>query len=108
MKNITPVKEQFRWSMRKRGKHVMNFCKHMLVYGGLLAGMAIGASNSAMANPADGNVVGGSATITNTATELQIHQFSDRALIEWGSFNIDAGETTRFYQPGVNSIALNR
>lgn len=60
------------------------------------------------ANPQGGNVVAGAATITNTPSELQIHQHSDRALIEWNSFNINAGETTRFLQPGKESIALNR
>ncbi len=73
---------------------------------GLLFGLMLG--TSAFANPTDGVVVGGSATIVNTPSELQIHQASDRAIINWGSFDINAGETTHFYQPGAGSLAVNR
>jgi filamentous hemagglutinin family protein len=68
----------------------------------------VAASSVAMANPQGGVVVGGSANFVQTPTEFQIHQQSDRALIEWQSFDIDAGETTRFLQPSASSIALNR
>src|SRR3546814_8786918 len=33
---------------------------------------------------------------------------SDRGGIDWRSFDIEAGETTRFQQPGSVSVALNR
>lgn len=62
----------------------------------------------AMANPEGGVVVGGNATIVSTPSELQIHQSTNSALIEWNGFNINNGETTHFYQPGASSIAVNR
>ncbi len=64
--------------------------------------------SAAEANPTGGTVVGGAATITSTPSELQINQSSQNAIINWNSFNIAAGETTHFYQPNANAIALNR
>ncbi|MBS3821166.1 MAG: filamentous hemagglutinin N-terminal domain-containing protein, partial [Phycisphaerae bacterium] len=33
---------------------------------------------------------------------------SNKSVIHWTSFNVDAGATTRFIQPGRNAIAVNR
>lgn len=63
----------------------------------------------ALANPLDGNVVAGQATISNPdTTTLQIDQTTDKAIVEWKSFNIDAGETTVFVQPSSDAWTLNR
>jgi trimeric autotransporter adhesin len=98
------VKTEFRWMLRKKGKHAINICRQVILYTGLTYMLAASVTNLAFANPEGGVVTGGSATIVNTPEELQIHQSSDRALIEWASFNIDKGETTRFYQPNSNSL----
>ncbi|MGQ3095306.1 MAG: two-partner secretion domain-containing protein, partial [Roseateles sp.] len=37
-----------------------------------------------------------------------IQQASDKAIVNWQSFSIAAGETLRVQQPGVNSVLLNR
>ncbi len=37
-----------------------------------------------------------------------IQQGSDKAIVNWQSFSIAAGETLRVQQPGVNSVLLNR
>src|SRR4051812_11059593 len=63
---------------------------------------------TARANPLDGNVVAGSATITNGDKTVDITQQSDRAVIDWRSFNIGVDERTRFYQPNANAIVVNR
>lgn len=64
---------------------------------------------SAHANPAGGTVVQGDATIsTPNPTTTQIDQSSDKAMIEWSSFDIDAGEATIFNQPNSSSVTLNR
>ena len=61
------------------------------------------------ANPSGGAVVLGDVTIgTGAGGQLDITQGSDRAIIHWDDFSIDAGQTTRFIQPGTSSIALNR
>jgi len=63
----------------------------------------------AWALPQGGNVVGGAATITQPASnQLDINQTTNRAIINWNSFNIGTGEGTTFYQPSASSIALNR
>ena len=65
--------------------------------------------NSTYANPEGGVVAAGSATITSPdASTVQVNQASDKAIVNWQSFNISADETTRFVQPNASSIALNR
>ncbi|MBU0859221.1 MAG: filamentous hemagglutinin N-terminal domain-containing protein, partial [Alphaproteobacteria bacterium] len=60
------------------------------------------------ANPEGGQVVGGSATISETGKKLDVHQHTDRAVIDWRSFNIDVDEHTQFHQPSSSATALNR
>lgn len=64
--------------------------------------------NTLLANPEGGQVVGGSATITESATKLDVHQHSDRAVIDWRSFDIEVDEHTEFHQPSSSATALNR
>ncbi|EHK57047.1 hypothetical protein MAXJ12_11777 [Mesorhizobium alhagi CCNWXJ12-2] len=72
-------------------------------------GLSVALIGGAHANPLDGKVVAGSATIStpNPAT-VQIDQASQNAVINWQSFNIEQGETTRFVQPNANAWTLNR
>lgn len=61
------------------------------------------------ANPKGGVIVGGAATIaTPTADHTVITQTTDKAAINWQSFNIGAGQHTQFIQPSASSITLNR
>jgi filamentous hemagglutinin family protein len=63
----------------------------------------------AIANPNGPNVVGGAATVSGVGTSsVTVNQSSHRAIINWNTFNIGAGETTRFVQPSASSVALNR
>ena len=62
----------------------------------------------AHSNPQGGQVVGGSASISTQGSTTTITQSTDRAVINWNTFNINAGETTRFIQPNSGSVALNR
>lgn len=65
--------------------------------------------NAAFANPTGGVVTAGTAAIVPvTAQQLDINQSTDKAIINWGSFNIGNGETTNFNQPGASSVTLNR
>lgn len=65
------------------------------------------AVNSVFANPMDGTVAAGSATITQTPNTTVIDQASQRAVIDWRSFNIGANESTHFNQPN-GGVTLNR
>ena len=49
----------------------------------------------------------GTATFTTAGSGLTV-QTSDRAFINWQSFNIGVGETTTFVQPSSSSIVWNR
>ena len=70
---------------------------------------APGCAGTASANPQGGQVVGGQATIVNTAPgTLTIDQTTAKAAIDWQSFNIAPNETTQFVQPSASAIALNR
>ncbi len=63
----------------------------------------------AIANPKDGQVAAGSATIVQKGSStLTINQTSQRAIINWQSFSIGKGETTNFNQPNATAITLNR
>ena len=56
-----------------------------------------------------GTVVGGSATIANTAPgHVTVTQSTNRGVIDWRSFSIGAGERVDFLQPGTSSVTLNR
>jgi filamentous hemagglutinin family protein len=62
-----------------------------------------------LANPAGPNVVGGQAAVSGLGTSaVTITQASQAAVINWQSFNIAPNEVTRFIQPNVQAIALNR
>ena len=62
----------------------------------------------AQANPKDGQVVAGSATITQSGHKLTVTQTTPDAVINWQGFSINTGETAIFNQPGASSILLNR
>ena len=63
----------------------------------------------ALANPEGGQVVGGTATITQTDPKtLTINQTTNKAIINWRNFSIKAGEHTTFVQPSAMSAVLNR
>lgn len=81
---------------RRRGGQVLSFVT------GLLA--SVGAS----ANPQGAQVVSGSAVFANpTPQTLQITN-SPAAVLNWQSFDIGKGETTRFIQQNAASTVLNR
>jgi filamentous hemagglutinin family protein len=65
-------------------------------------------STAALAGPAGGVVTAGDASISSGDKLTEIHQTSNRAVIDWRSFDINRDETTRFHQPDSTSITLNR
>lgn len=67
------------------------------------------AALSSFGNPTGGVVVNGDAIIQNAVPGLTtIVQSSDRAVIDWQSFSINAGERTNFIVPDATSATLNR
>ena len=74
----------------------------------LVASLLLSVSTVVYANPEGGVVVGGSADMYPLEKNIDIHQHSDRAVIDWRSFDINVDEHTQFHQPGSSSIAVNR
>jgi filamentous hemagglutinin family protein len=75
---------------------------------GLMAGSLFSFA-SVFANPTGGQVTAGSATISSpTPTTVEVNQTTDKAVIDWRSFNISPNEHTHFQQPSRSSITLNR
>jgi filamentous hemagglutinin family protein len=60
------------------------------------------------ARPTGGAVVAGSAAIAQTGNNTTINQASQRAAIDWQSFNVGSKQAVTFNQPSVSAIALNR
>jgi filamentous hemagglutinin family protein len=58
--------------------------------------------------PQGGVVNAGQATIADGVGRVDIHQASDKAVIDWRGFDLAPGETTEFHQPGSNALTVNR
>ena len=62
--------------------------------------------------PSNGQVVAGNAAISQTQTAnsatMNVNQSSQRAVINWDSFNVGKNATVNFNQPNANSVTLNR
>lgn len=58
--------------------------------------------------PTGGTVAAGTVSSQLTNSQLTLTQSTQRAVIDWQSFNIAAGKTTQFIQPDVSSAVLNR
>ena len=70
--------------------------------------MAVHAQPAPNARPTSGIVVGGSAAISQSATNTQITQSSTRTAINWQSFNVGSQQSVTFNQPNSTAVALNR
>ncbi|MEI6605573.1 MAG: filamentous hemagglutinin N-terminal domain-containing protein, partial [Verrucomicrobiota bacterium] len=62
----------------------------------------------AKANPTDGVVAAGGASMATAGSALNITTATDKTIINWGSFSIGSGQVTNFIQPGASSAVLNR
>jgi large exoprotein involved in heme utilization and adhesion len=74
---------------------------------GILAAVAF-QPEIAHALPQGGQVSGGQAGIVTGANQVTINQSSQRAVLDWNSFNVGSDESVRFNQPSASAIALNR
>jgi filamentous hemagglutinin family protein len=73
----------------------------------LLVAFCAGARDENLfANPTGMTVGSGSATAVQNGSQLNVTT-SQLALLNWSSFNIQAGETTTFLQPSANSVVFN-
>ncbi len=97
-----------------RRKHTRQIFHRAITFGALTLGVSMIPFTQVFALddnalPSGGNVVGGSASFDyNTPNHLDVFQGSDRAVIEWNSFNIGANASTQFHQPNSGSVVVNR
>lgn len=105
---------------RGRGKSASRKLSAALI-GTLLAGGALAAPPGATgfaapvtalplpnALPTGGQVVAGQASIASAGSQMTVQQGSDKAILNWQSFDIGADAAVRFVQPSSNAVALNR
>ncbi|MFO1242184.1 MAG: filamentous hemagglutinin N-terminal domain-containing protein [Rickettsiales bacterium] len=88
-------------------RNALRLCSalHNLVLGTTLCALSTGIAN---AGPQGGVVAGGDATITANGNSTLIQQGTNRAAIDWRSFDIKPSESVVFQQPSSSSITLNR
>ncbi|MDH6155876.1 filamentous hemagglutinin family protein, partial [Polynucleobacter sphagniphilus] len=72
-----------------------------------LAGQALAAPPAANALPTGGTVVAGTAAISQAGNTMNINQSSQRAVINWNSFDVGSKATVNFNQPNSSASTLN-
>lgn len=78
---------------------------HLLATTALLSATTV----SVLGNPLAPHIAAGDAKVRGLGTDkVTVKQSSDKAIIDWQSFDIAPGETTVFDQPGRDSVTLNR
>jgi filamentous hemagglutinin family protein len=60
------------------------------------------------AQPTGGSVSAGNASISRNATTTTINQGSNRAAINWQSYNVGSAQSVQYQQPSSSSVTLNR
>src|ERR1700733_12823037 len=74
----------------------------------VLSGMALLHLKDAGANPTNPTVISGSASFDTSIPQTLVITASDRTIISWEEFSIDAQETTIFILPDSGSTVLNQ
>jgi len=69
---------------------------------------ALSTAPAATALPSGVQVAAGQASVTASGSQMTVNQGSDKAILNWQSFDIGANAGVRFVQPGSGSVALNR
>lgn len=60
------------------------------------------------ARPTGGVVIAGSASIHQSASDTAVNQSSQRAAVNWQSFNVGSQQSVTFNQPSASAVTLNR
>ena len=58
--------------------------------------------------PTGGKVIAGAAKITQSGLVMNINQTSQKAVVNWDSFNVGSQATVNFNQPNANAVTLNQ
>ncbi|MCK9285776.1 MAG: filamentous hemagglutinin N-terminal domain-containing protein, partial [Rhodocyclaceae bacterium] len=76
--------------------------------GALIAQAAVAAAPAPNTLPTGGQVAAGQAVISQAGNAMIVRQGSDKAILNWQSFNIGSQASVNFQQPSSNAVALNR
>ena len=76
--------------------------------GSWLGNPAFAAPPAANALPTGGQVVAGQASVAQSGSAMTVTQGSDKAILNWQTFDIGSQASVRFIQPSTNAVALNR
>ena len=76
--------------------------------GVLVVLLCLGLATQVPANPSGRAVRAGEIRFQQRGDTLRVIQGSQQGIIDWDSFSIASGETTRFSQPNARSATLNR
>ena len=79
-----------------------------LTFTAAIAALPAAAQPAPNARPTGGSVVGGVAAISQIGSNTQIDQSSQRAAINWQTFNVGSRQSVTFSQPSASAVALNR
>ena len=66
------------------------------------------AQTAPTALPTNGSVTSGVVTLQQDAATLRVNQASEKAIVNWDTFNIGRDAAVNFVQPGAGSTILNR
>ena len=81
-------------------------CFSLMALPALARAQSISAAPTAL--PTNGTVASGSVTLQQDAATLRVNQSSDKAIVNWQTFNIGRDAAVQFVQPGAGSAILNR
>lgn len=91
-----------------RGKPASTVKRIAGALAGALIAQAVCAAPAPNALPTGGQVMAGQAAIAQSGSAMTINQGSDKAILNWQSFNIGSSASVNFQQPNSASVALNR
>jgi filamentous hemagglutinin family protein len=92
-------------SANSRSKHSTSIMQRA---GSASAAVLLAVLGTAHALPQNGQVVAGTGAIAQAGATMTVTQTSPKLAINWQGFDIAAGQSVNFGQPGASSIVLNR
>ncbi|TWT98970.1 YDG domain-containing protein [Neorhodopirellula pilleata] len=99
-KEISSARSSHRTIRRLRAR------RHVL---GLIVASSVFAGRDASAQlPTGADVIAGQASIVAAGNALDVNASTSRAIVNWDSFNVGAGNVANFNLPDANSAILNR
>lgn len=82
--------------------------RQQLIFGSLTLGACFSGGDVYGQLPDTGSFAAGTGSIAAAGATMDVNTTTNRAVIDWNSFSVDAGSTVNFNQPTVDSAVLNR